>query len=99
MFIFRSQERGGGKSLDKQNYLCVKLKKLRKGFQIGGVVFTGYVWIKIKVLEQKRFVDQEEFLVVEELEVRLKRGKEGEIDEEVEIVVIDCFGSLRKEKE
>ena len=63
------------------------------------MVPTGYVWTKIKVLEQKRPVDQEELSVAEELEARLKRGKEGEIDEEVEIAAIDCPGSLRKEKE
>lgn len=37
--------------------------------------------------------------LMERLEARLKRGKGGKFEEEVDIAAIDCAWSLRKERE
>lgn len=64
------------------------------------MVHKGYEWTEVKFIEQKRPVDQKGYpFTNREAEARLNSGKEGEIDEEVDIAAIDCPWSLRKERE
>lgn len=57
-------------------------------------------WTEVKIIEQKvPSIRKSALSLMERLEARLKRGKEGEFEEEVDIAAIDCPWSLRKERE